>query len=137
MLKNALIATALSFGIAFGAAAQTYTPPPQQGLPDQVVEVRHEHEFAAGAVIRDTFGGAVLGAGVGVGVAYYNKEENNGGDWGNWQRPVLIGAGIGAAVGLVFGIVDASTGPDVAPGPYADRRETGFSPPAAQYGLHF
>jgi hypothetical protein len=136
MLKNALIATVLSVGFAFGAHAQTYQAPAQP-LPDAVIEVHHDHEFAGGAVIRDTFGGAVLGTAVGVGVAYYNKEQNNGGDWGNWQRPVLIGAGIGAAVGLVFGIVDATTWSDGGPGPYADRRETGFAPPAASYGMHF
>jgi hypothetical protein len=140
MLRKALIAAAVSLGIAFGANAQTIvqqTSPSRQALPDEVVQVQHDHSFDGGAVIRDTFGGAVLGAAAGVGYAYYNKEENNGGNWGNWQRPVFIGAGIGAAVGLVFGIVDASTYSDRAPTPYADQRETGFAPPAAQYGVHF
>lgn len=140
MIRNALIAATLSLGMAFAANAQTVVQqsnPPRQQLPDEVIGVEHAHTFDGGAMIRDTFGGAVLGAGIGVGVAYYNKEQNNGGNWGNWQRPVFIGAGIGAAVGLVFGIVDATTYSDRTVTPYADQRETGFSPPAAQYGMHF
>ena len=140
MLKKALIAAALSLGIGFGANAQTIvqqTSAPHQQLPDEVLQVQHEHTFDGGAVVRDTFGGAVLGTAIGVGVAYYNKEENNGGNWGNWQKPVFIGMGVGAAVGLVFGIVDATTYSDRSVTPYADQRETGFAPPAAQYGMHF
>jgi hypothetical protein len=109
-------------------------------LPDEVLEVRHERPFAGGIVIRDTFGGAVLGAAAGGGYALYQKENNNNGDWGNWQRPVLIGAGVGAGVGLILGIVDATTwsgGGYYDDRPVADQRSTGFTPATAQYGLHF
>ena len=109
-------------------------------LPDEVVEVRHERPFAGGIVIRDTFGGAVLGAAAGGGYAFYQKENNNNGDWGNWQRPVFIGAAVGAGVGLILGIVDATTwsgGGYYDDRPVADQRSTGFTPATAQYSLHF
>jgi hypothetical protein len=114
-------------------------PSHREALPDDVVEVHHDHTFAGGAVVRDIFGGAIVGAAAGAGYDVYQHSQN--GDWGNWQRPVLIGAAVGAGIGLIFGIVDATTWSDrgYTRTPYADkdRHEPGFAPPAAQYGLHF
>ena len=142
-----LILTALGVALltpfALHAQSMTLQQPVQTAgkpaLPDEVVEVHHDHAFVGSAVIRDTLGGALLGAAAGGGYAFYQKENNNNGDWGNWQRPVFIGAGIGAGVGLIIGIIDATTwaDPGYAPTPVADQRSTGFSTPTAQYSLHF
>jgi hypothetical protein len=144
MNKPTIAAIGLTLCTSLALHAQSITLPSTQttrsnALPDEVMEVHHDHAFAGGALIRDTFGGAVLGAAAGAGYAIYQKEQNNNGDWGNWQRPVLIGAAVGAGVGLVFGIVDATTWSDrgYSATPYADQKTTGFVPPAAQYGLHF
>ena len=133
----------LSASLTVNAQSMTLQQPvvqtSHQALPDEVTEVHTDHAFAGGALIRDTFGGAVLGAAAGGAYALYNKEQNNNGNWGNWQRPVLIGAAVGAGVGLVLGIVDATTWSERSYSPYADadRHDTGMVPPAAQYGLHF
>ena len=144
MRKTTMAAFGLVLSVALAGQSQTLTTqlqPQPQKLSDEVVEVQHDHAFAAGAVVRDVFGGAFLGAAAGGAYAFYQKEQNNNGDWGNWQRPVLIGAGVGAGIGLIFGIVDATTWSDrgYTRTPYADsdRHETGFAPPAAKYGLHF
>jgi hypothetical protein len=145
MRKTLIAGFVLALCTTFAAHAQTsLTLQPAQtaprGLSDDVTEV-HTHSSTGGVIFRDTFGGAVLGAAAGGGYALYQKQNNNNGDWGNWQRPVLIGAGVGAAIGLVFGLVDATTWSDrsYSTRPYADRdRQTvGFSPPSAQYGLRF
>jgi hypothetical protein len=148
MQKLMIAAVGLAFFASLAVHAQTSMTLQQpvvdhhesNALPDEVSEY-HTHSFAGGALFRDTLGGAVLGAAAGGAYALYNKEQNNGGAWGNWQRPVLIGAAVGAGVGLVFGIVDATTWSDraYAPTPVSDqdRHTTGFSPAAAQYGVHF
>jgi hypothetical protein len=145
MRKTMIAGFALALCTTLAANAQTsmtlqpVQTAPRAGLSDDITEV-HTHSAPAGVIFRDTLGGAVLGAAAGGGYALYQKEQNNNGDWGNWQRPVLIGAGVGAAVGLVFGIVDATTwSGSYSSRSYADRDRlnTGFSPPAAQYGMHF
>jgi hypothetical protein len=144
MRKPIIGVLGLVLGSSLALHAQSMSVPQTQAprsnaLPEEVMEVHHDHEFAAGAIIRDTLGGAVLGAAAGGGYALYQKQNNNNGDWGNWQRPVLIGAGVGAGIGLIFGIVDATTWSDrsYTATPYADQKQTGFSPPTAQYALHF
>jgi hypothetical protein len=144
-MRKLILAFSLALTTSFALHAQSMTlqqpvqPAPKQGLPDEVLEVRHERVFPVGVVVRDTFGGAFLGAAAGGGYAIYQKENNNNGDWGNWQRPVLIGAGVGAGIGLILGIVDATTWSSAgyAPEPVADQRQTGFTPATAQYSLHF
>lgn len=75
------------------------------------------HPNPVGLVARDTVAGAALGAVVGGGVILYNMGiENNSGY--NWGRTLALGAGIGAAAGLVWGVVDATT----ASGAYGARR---------------
>jgi hypothetical protein len=80
--------------------------------------------------------GAAAGALVGGGVAAYRKFVQNEG-WGNWQRDVLIGAGIGLGVGLIIGIADAASSDRTFTGPIADQRSNGFSPDVPVYGARF
>ncbi len=95
----------------------------------------------AGTIIGDAVGGAVLGGAIGGGVALYNRygTNNGNGSWGNWQRDILVGAGIGLGVGLIVGgISAASQASDRTYTPVADgQRDIGFSPPAYAYGSRF
>jgi hypothetical protein len=86
-------------------------------------------------IVGDAIGGAIVGGLAGGGVAAYRNYVSNEG-WGDWQRDVLIGAGIG--LGLVLGVADAASSADrVSMGPVADRRETGFGAPAALRAWRF
>ena len=129
MLKKGLLACALALGLAVPARAEVTR------LPDEVVTYETPHRNAAGAVVGDAIGGAVVGGLVGGGVAAYRNYVSNEG-WGNWQRDVLIGAGIGLGVGLIFGIADAASSADrTFVGPVADQRQNGFSAPWASKSL--
>jgi hypothetical protein len=143
MLKGVLVACACALAIPAQARAgvvertKAITAAPPEALPQQVTEVEHRRS-PAGAIVGDTIGGAALGALVGGGVAAYHRYvENNG--WGDWQKSVLIGAGIGAGVGLIIGIADAASSDRTFTGPIADRdrRQTGFSSPVPVYGAKF
>ena len=143
MLKGILLASALSICLAMPARADTnvaqrsVSVATQTQLADTVYGVESSHRSAAGVIVGDAIGGAALGALAGGGVAAYRNYVQNEG-WGNWQRDVLIGAGIGLGVGLVFGLVDAAGNADRTNfGPVADQRQTGFSAPLAQRGVRF
>src|SRR5205807_9652107 len=120
MLKNGLIACALVAGLAIPARAET------KRLPDEVIGYTAPHRSAGGVIVGDAVGGALVGGLVGGGVAAYrNYVDNNG--WGNWQRDVLVGAGIGLGVGLIIGVADAASTADRTNfGPVADRHDSGF-----------
>lgn len=97
-MKAIVVAVALSgFGVA---NAQDY------------VEVERE-ENTAGTVLRNTIAGGLLGSAVAGGVILYEMgiEDNDDYDWG---RTLAWGAVIGLGAGLVFGLVDAASGPDYA-----------------------
>lgn len=81
---------------------------------DDYVTVRR-HGSPAGTVVRDTLSGGLLGAAVSGGIIGYEMGIQNHSDY-NWQRTLAIGAGIGLGVGLIWGIVDATTGPAYAMG---------------------
>lgn len=118
-------------------AARNSQARPRQALPDEVVEVQG-HRSAGSVIIGDAVGGAALGAlGGGAVAAYRNYVQNEG--WGNWQRDVLIGAGIGLGVGLIVGVASAASYADrtYMMGPVADQRPTGFSSSVPVYGAHF
>jgi hypothetical protein len=148
MLKGTLAAATLVVSLSLAAPASaaehnaSVVPPSPSARTSfqQEVPTVESRPSAAGIIVRDAFGGAVLGAAVGGGVAAYRRYVENGsnGTWGNWQRDVLLGAGIGLAAGLVLGAVDAASNADrTFTGPVADQRRTGFDAPIAMYGARF
>jgi hypothetical protein len=78
---------------------------------DQPVLVRRSNPV--GTVARDTLTGALVGSAVSGGIILYNMGIQ-GHDNYDWGRTLAWGAGAGAVVGLVWGIVDATTGPSYA-----------------------
>ncbi len=139
MLKSVVLACACALAIPLQARATEVrtgdvvkTVPPE-ALPQEVYET---HRSPAGAIVGDAIGGAAVGALVGGGVAaYHNFVQNEG--WGNWQRDVLIGAGVGLGVGLIIGVADAASSDRTFTGPIADQRLSGFSPSMPVYGGKF
>ncbi|MGZ6126498.1 MAG: hypothetical protein ACXWLR_16130 [Myxococcales bacterium] len=141
MLKSIVaVACACSLALPLGARAGEVNPvrvttTPRETLAQQVYEVQ-EHRSAGSVILTDAIGGAALGALAGGGVAAYRNYVQNDG-WGNWQRDVLIGAGIGLGVGLILGVASAASADRTFTGPIADQRSTGFSSSVPVYGAHF
>ena len=99
MLRATVLMSALALCFAMPAKAASEVSridkaSDHQALPAEVVEVEHRRS-PAGAIVGDAIGGAVVGGLVGGGVAFYNRYGVTNGTWDNWQRDVLIGAGIG------------------------------------------
>jgi len=142
MLKSVVLACACLVAIPLQARAsevsvvQGARAAPSRSLPDEVTGVE-AHRPAGTIIVTDAIGGAAVGALAGGGVAaYHNFVQNEG--WGNWQRDVLVGAGIGLGVGLILGVADAASQPDrTFTGPIADQRQTGFSSSVPVYGARF
>ena len=140
MLKGVVVACACALAIPVQARANvagrtnTVVAPPE-ALPQQVTEVQSRRSPGS-VIVTDAIGGAALGALAGGGVAAYRNFVQNEG-WGNWQRDVLIGAGIGLGVGLIIGIADAASSDRTFTGPIADRRQSGFDSPVPVYGARF
>jgi hypothetical protein len=146
MLKGTLAASTLVLSLSLAAPAHAagrdagVVPPSRSALAQEVATVQTERRSTAGIIARDAIGGAIAGAAVGGGVAVYRRYIENGsnGSWGNWQRDLAVGAGIGLAVGLVLGAVDAASNADRRfTGPVADQRHIGFDAPMAMYGTRF
>jgi uncharacterized protein YcfJ len=148
MLKSVAVACACTLALPMAgrademrvvndSAARISRGTQRQSLPDEVVEVQ-SHRSAGSVIIGDAVGGAALGALAGGGVAAYRNYVQNEG-WGNWQRDVLIGAGIGLGVGLIVGVASAASYADRSymMGPVADQRSTGFSSSMPVYGANF
>lgn len=130
-----ICALALPLQARAGEARTKVVAAPPEALPEQVYEVEG-HRSPGTVILTHAIGGAALGALVGGGVAaYHNFVQNEG--WGNWQRDVLIGAGIGLGVGLIVGVADAASADRTFRGPIADQRETGFSRSVPVYGARF
>ena len=138
MLKSVSVACALALAIPAAARANPTKSinPERKQLPAEVTEVETTHRSSAGIIVGDAIGGAAVGALVGGGVAAYRNYVQNEG-WGNWQRDVLIGAGIGLGVGLIVGVADAASSDRTFTGPVAERRETGFNSSMPVYGSRF
>ena len=111
------------------------TAAPAEALPQQVYEVQGRRSPGS-VILTDAIGGAALGALAGGGVAAYRNFVQNEG-WGNWQRDVLIGAGIGLGVGLIVGVADAASSDRTFTGPIADQRQTGFNSALPVYGARY
>ncbi len=77
---------------------------------DVVVEKRTS---TAGTVLRGAVAGGLLGSAVSGGIILYEMGINDNDDY-NWQRTLAWGAVIGLGAGLVWGVVDAASGPDYA-----------------------
>jgi hypothetical protein len=145
MLKGMLAASTLVLSLSLAVPAHaagrdtSVVPPSRSGLAQEVAVVE-SRPSPAGIIVRDAIGGAIAGAAVGGGVAVYHRYIENGsnGSWGDWQRDLAVGAGIGLAVGLLFGAVDAASNADRRfTGPVADQRRIGFDAPMAMYGARF
>ena len=139
MLKSVVVGCAIALALPVQARAsgvgRANTVAPPEALPQQVYEVQQKRSPGS-VIITDAIGGAVLGALAGGGVAAYRNFVQNDG-WGNWQRDVLIGAGIGLGIGLIVGVADAASSDRTFTGPIADRRETGFNSSMPVYGSRF
>ena len=151
MLKTTVLAAALALCLAVPARASALdltTHRSTAALSDTtVVGVTAERPNPVGTIVTDAIGGAVLGGAIGGGVALYNRygTNNGNGDWGNWQRDILVGAGIGLGVGLIVGGITVATQSadrtTVADHSYmmpaTEHREVGFSAVAGSYGKRF
>ena len=140
MLKATVLMSALAFALAMPAKAASdvvrIDKATHQALPDEVVGVE-SHRSPGGIIVGDALGGAVVGGLVGGGVAVYNRYGTTNGTWDNWQRDVLIGAGIGLGVGLIVGGIDAATSMDHTYQSFSDQRSVGFGSPVGVYAKHF
>ena len=67
----------------------------------------------AGVVLRDTITGGLVGTAVGGGIILYEMGIQNRSNY-DWGRTLAWGAVIGLGVGLIWGVVDATTGPSYA-----------------------
>jgi hypothetical protein len=74
----------------------------------------HRSSSPAGVVLRDTITGGLVGSAVSGGVIVYEMAIKNNSSY-DWGRTLAYGAVIGLGVGLIWGIVDATSGS------YADR----------------
>jgi len=73
----------------------------------------HKKASPAGVVLRDTVTGGLVGSAVSGGIILYEMGIQNKDDY-DWGRTLAWGAGIGLGVGLVWGLVDATTAPSYA-----------------------
>jgi hypothetical protein len=145
MLKPTILAFALALGLAIPVRAselQRADPTTHRvstALPTEVVEVQSNRPNPVGTIVGDAIGGAILGGAVGGGVALYNRYGVSNGTWNNWERDVLIGAGIGLGVGLIVGGISAASqsADRTYLSPATEHRDIGFSPPVGNYGVRF
>jgi hypothetical protein len=146
MFKAIVLSSALCLCLAAPARAagnpETVVPASNPAFRSDVVEVQTTGRSTGGIIVGDMLGGAVAGTAVGGGVVLYNRYVTSNGNWDNWQRNLAIGAGIGLAAGLVFGIVDAASSSNdhvttTRAVSATEQREVGFAPPLASYGGRF
>jgi hypothetical protein len=102
----------MRFGKALVAAFAVLGLSASTALAQDYVTVERRGS-TAGTVLRNTIAGGLLGSAVSGGIILYEMEINDNDDY-NWERTLAWGAAIGLGVGLVWGIVDATSGPDYA-----------------------
>jgi hypothetical protein len=99
MLKAASVVGLLALGTTTARAQETVTVERQPST--------------AGTVLKSTIAGGILGSAVAGGIILYQREIQDNEDY-DWQETLAWGAAIGLGAGLVWGIVDAASGPDYA-----------------------
>ena len=100
-IVKALVAAFVLMGLAASSAhAQDYVQVQKKTNP-------------VGTVLRDTVAGGLVGSAVSGGIILYNMGIQDKNDY-DWQRTLAWGAVIGLGAGLVWGIVDAASGPSYA-----------------------
>jgi hypothetical protein len=147
MLKGTLVALAAILALALTARAESREANRASLLPPspvtstefaQEVTTVESRPTTGGIIARDAIGGAVAGAAVAGGVILWRRYVESNGTWGNWERDLALGAGIGLAAGLIFGAVDAASNADRRfTGAVVDERQSGFAPAVATYGRRF
>lgn len=95
--RGVVAAIALLGLTATSVQAQDYVTVERRGSP-------------AGTVLRNTITGGLVGSAVSGGIILYEMGINDNDDY-NWERTLAWGAVIGLGVGLIWGVVDATTGP--------------------------
>lgn len=81
-------------------------------LAQDYVTVERRRSPAA-TVLRDTIAGGLVGSAVAGGIILYEMGIEDDDDY-DWERTLAWGAVIGLGAGLIWGIVDATSGPDYA-----------------------
>ena len=100
-IGKALVAAVAILGLSASSAyAQDYVTVERRSSPVRTV-------------LRDTVSGGLLGSAVSGGIILYEMGINDNSDY-DWGRTLAWGAGIGLGVGLIWGIVDATSGPSYA-----------------------
>lgn len=99
-IVKALAAAVALLGFSTSALAQEHVTVEKRSSP-------------AGTVLRDTIAGGLVGSAVSGGIILYEMGINDDDDY-NWRRTLAWGAVIGLGAGLVWGIVDATSGPSYA-----------------------
>jgi hypothetical protein len=95
--KALVVAIAILGLSASSAFAQDYVTVERRGSP-------------AGTVLRNTIAGGLVGSAVSGGIILYEMGVNDNEDY-DWERTLAWGAAIGLGAGLIWGIVDATSGP--------------------------
>jgi hypothetical protein len=104
-----VIAVLVLLGVAGNALAQDYVTVERRRSP-------------AATVLRNTVAGGLAGSAVAGGIILYEMGINDNDDY-DWERTLAWGAVIGLGAGLVWGIVDAASGPayaQISPSPVRD-----------------
>lgn len=94
---KAVVAAVALLGVVTSASAQEYVGVERRASP-------------AGIVLRNTITGGLVGSAVAGGIILYEMGINDNDDY-NWERTLAWGAVIGLGAGLIWGVVDATTGP--------------------------
>lgn len=99
-IVKALAAAVALLGFGTSALAQDYVTVERRSSP-------------AGTVLKNTITGGLVGSAVSGGIILYEMGIQDNDDY-DWERTLMWGAVIGLGAGLVWGVIDATTGPSYA-----------------------